>query len=580
MRPARLVPMLLVLTALALPVSAAADHGSADEASPNMLHVANLPPPPEFLNCNRGSSACFNSDLAFWESGAVRGRYDLLAQGNYEGFRLVDIRDPENPRQISVVECRSNQGDLSFHQADDRLLLIQSVEEPTTTDECSTAIETGDAPGTNPITGRPGTFRVPGFEGLRIFDVTNPEAPVFIKGVPTACGSHTHTTIVDQRNQRAIVYVSSYPTGARVTPQQGLGFGGPTCVPPHARISIVEIPDKNPAAAQVLKEQPLHADTAPFRGTLASGGTGAIGCHDITAFYETQAVPTARQSFKRKPEVAGGACLEEGQLWDISDPANPTTLTTHSHIRNPFITSQIGLFHTASFTWDGQIVLFTDEFNGGGQAFPFIPVPNGCKGPQDTRGNVWFYRNVPPGTQPVPLQGRFIFPRPQPEPEACTMHNGNVVPTTLAYLGVSSAYQGGTSVYDFSGVLGMAPILNLDQFHGVPPAGLPPAPPLAGREVAFFDAKNDPPPPTGIDDVWSSYWHNDYIYASSGLPGAGPGRTGNRGLDVYKIVLPQGAQTPDITHRPGPDARQFTARKFRYQNPQTQDTFQCVGCGR
>ena len=567
----RLLVAVAAVIALSLPLTASADHGNADDASPNMLHVANLPPPPEFVNCNRGSTSCNNSDLAFYDSGSVRGGpYDLLAQGNYEGFRLVNIRDPENPVQLSVVECRSNQGDVSFYQADDRLLLIQSVEEPTTTDKCATAIETGVAPGTHPITGLPGTFRVPGFEGLRIFDVTDPLNPVFIKGVPTSCGSHTHTTIPDQRNQRGIVYVSSYPTGARLTPQQGLGFGGPTCVPPHQRFSIVEIPDKNPAAARVLKEQPLHPDTLPFRGTLASGGTGAVGCHDITAFYENQAVPQGRQSTKREDgrQVAGGACLSEGQLWDISDPANPTTLTTHTHIRNPFIdrpTQPIagGLFHTASFTWDGNVVLFTDEWQGGGA--------HGCDGPQDHRGNVWFYKNVPPGTPMAPLYGRYILPRPQPPVDICTMHNGNVVPTNNAYVGVSSAYHGGTSVFDFSGVTQLQPVPQ-------PLTGTETVP-TVGREVAYFDAKNGPPAPVGEDNVWSSYWHNDYIYASSGLPTAT--RPGNRGLDVYRILLPQGQKVPQVGDAPDPaTSQQFRARKFRYTNPQTQDTFQCVGCGR
>jgi hypothetical protein len=128
----------LALAVLAFPLSAPADHGNADEASPNMLHVANLPTPPQFLACDRvippSPVVCFNSDLAFWESGAVRGGpYDLLAQGNYEGFRLVNIHDPENPVELSVVECRSNQGDVSFYQARNRLLLIQSIEEPVTT---------------------------------------------------------------------------------------------------------------------------------------------------------------------------------------------------------------------------------------------------------------------------------------------------------------------------------------------------------------------------------------------------------------------------------------------------------------
>ena len=574
---------LFALGVLAFPLAASADHGSADEASPNMLHVANLPPPPEFVNCNRGSTSCFNSDLAFWQAGAVRSRFhDLAAQGNYEGFRLIDIKDPENPVQVSVVECRSNQGDLSFYQANERLLLIQSIEEPVTTAECDTAVETGVAPGTHPITGRPGNFRVPGFEGLRIFDVTIPEAPRLIAAVATSCGSHTHTTIPDQRNQRAIGYVSSYPTGARLRPLEGLDFGGPTCVPPHRRISIVEIPDKAPETAHVLKEQPLHEDTLPWRGLLSQGGTGAVGCHDITVLYENQAVPQARQSFNDDDadEVAGAACLSEGQLWDVSDPANPTTLTTHSHIRNPFIdrpTQPIvgGLFHTASFTWDGEVVLFTDEWQGGGG--------HGCDGPQDHRGNVWFYKNVPPGTEPVPLYGRYMIPRPQPPSDTCTLHNGNVIPTNEGYFGVSSAYQAGTSVFDFSGVTELEPVAQpLTGTESVP---------LAGREVAFFDAKNDPPPPTGIDDAWSSYWYNDYIFVSSGLPGAttAPGnfpRPGNRGFDVYLLLGQRGrlvdeAGNPTVTAEnvEGRNVRQYRARNFRYENPQTQDTFQALGHG-
>ncbi len=58
------------LAALAFPLAAAADHGSADEASPNMLHVANLPTPPEFLT-GPPNEARNNSDLAFYESYAA-----------------------------------------------------------------------------------------------------------------------------------------------------------------------------------------------------------------------------------------------------------------------------------------------------------------------------------------------------------------------------------------------------------------------------------------------------------------------------------------------------------------------------
>jgi hypothetical protein len=513
--------------------------------------VANLPTPAEFVTCNRGSGACFNSDLAFWDAGGVKGGYtNIVAQGNYEGFRLVDVSDAENPTNISVVECRTNQGDVSFYQARNRLLLIQSIEEQVSSPDCATATEQPVVPGTNPVTGVPSLFRLKGHEGLRIFDVTNPAAPEHIATVRTACGSHTHTTIRDDRNQRAIVYVSSYPSGVRVTRREDLATlpEQPNCIPDHNKISIVEIPDAAPETAHVLKEQMLDQDTVIWNAT-GNGGSQVRGCHDITVF-----------EFSASRKVAGAACLSEGQLWDVSDPANPTTNVPgrHTHIRNPFVTTSpappfTGLWHTASFSWDGEIVLFTDEWQGGGA--------HGCDGPQDTRGNTWFYDNVPPGA-PAPLRGRYILPRPQPANEVCTQHNGNVVPTNDGYFGVSSAYQAGTTVFDFSDV---------KSFPGITgPVDPATPPPTVATEVAFFDSLG--PDGRGLDDAWSMYWHNDYLYASSGIRFAL-----RRGLDIYKILLPDGQQTPEAGDTPSPDDRQFMARKFRYQNPQTQEVFQNLG---
>jgi hypothetical protein len=548
---------------------AIADHGNADDASRNMFHVANLPPAAEHQDCNRGSAACFNSDLAFYEGRRLRGGFrHILAQGNYEGFRLVNIRDPENPQQISAVECRTNQGDVSFYEARNRLLLIQSIEEQVSNPDCAAATEQPVVPGTNPVTGVPSTFRQKGHEGLRIFDVTDPRAPRHIATVRTACGSHTHTTIPDRRNRRAIVYVSSYPNGVRVTRREDLAVlpEQPNCIPDHNKISIVEIPDGNPEGARVLKEQPLDQDTVTWNAT-GNGGSPVRGCHDITVLLggrgdddnddDDDDDDNGNGNGGRLTNIAASACLSEGQLWDVSDPANPTTNVPgrHTHIRNPFVTTSpappfTGLWHTASFTWDGRVVLFTDEWQGGGA--------HGCDGPQDTRGNVWFYDNVPPG-QHSPLRGRFILPRPQPASETCTMHNGNVVTTNRAYIGVSSAYQAGTSVFDFSGHFG---------FPETTPSP-PTPPPTTATEVAFFDAKNDPPPPVGIDDAWSTYWHNDYIYASSGLRSAT--RPGNRGLDVYKILLARGERTPQAGSMPPPNGRQFRARDISgVDNPQTQ----------
>ncbi|HVM11486.1 MAG TPA: hypothetical protein VM638_03285 [Actinomycetota bacterium] len=557
-------------------------HGNADLASPNMFHTANVPNP-----------GVTNSDLAFWSEGGVRGPHQhLAAAGNYNGFRLFDIKDPDNPVLVSDVRCRGPQNDVSFYKAGNRLLLIQSIDRPQTTEECATSADTPVAAGVPaceptpefPEPDCPPGARIlaqPGFEGLRIFDVSRPETPVHIASVPTACGSHTHTTIPDQDDQRAIIYVSSYPTGSSPTPSTAQDFGGPRCTIPHARISIVEIEDDAPEEARVLKEQFLHADTMPFLGTAGSGGTGAIGCHDITAYYEDQKQqPSGTQAsqVKQNPRrVAGAACLEEGQIWDITQPENPTTLGPHTHIRNPFITSGIpgsfkGLFHTASFSWDGEVLLFTDEWAGGGG--------HGCDGPQDTRGNVWFYKSVPPGTPDAPLYGRFITPRAQPAQEACTMHNGNVIPTNDGYFGVSSAYEAGTSVFDFTGVQNRPTI-----FLGPPAPGTPgdpaPAPPIVAREIAFFDAQGVDG--RGRDDVWSSYWYNDRIYANGGL--GRPHNPGGRGFDVYKLLTKNG-RLVDANGNPtfgagdnasDPRVKEYMARKQPYSNPQTQDTNQKVG---
>ena len=558
------IPMLVALGALVGPATAGAEHGTNPaDMSPNMFHEANrLPTPP--------TGPTTQSDLAFWQGGSERARnQDLAAAGNYNGFRLFNVNDPANPVEVANIRCRGPQNDVSFYEANNRLLLIQSVDRPQTNDgmqdQCRTSQDT-PVSGNNPSP--PFTRFVFGFEGLRIWDITRPQAPRLIAAVPTACGSHTHTTIPDKDNQRAIIYVSSYPIGASVSPEPAVGDVGPRCTQPHAKISIVEIPDREPEAARVLREQPLDADTKPFRGTLGSGGTGAVGCHDITTLTEASQGPESDPRPRR--ETAAAACLEEGQLWDISDPANPTTTgARHSHIYNPFITPANpgagGLFHTASWTWDGEVILFTDEWQGGGA--------HGCDGPQDTRGNVWFYKAVPPGTPNVPVYGRYMMPRAQPQNEVCTLHNGNVIPTNKGYFGVSSSYEGGTSVFDFSTVTENQPIAS-------PGFGQPftTQPPIAAREVAYADMQNGDG--RGRDDTWSSYWWNDHIWVNTGLERGRPDDPNRRrGFDVFKILLPEGKDLGDAIEPGDTFTQQFRARKQRYLNPQTQEVFQGTGFG-
>lgn len=324
-----------------------------------------------------------NSDLAFWG--------DRAFVGNYIGFRIFDISSPANPRLLADFPCNGAQGDISVWGN----LLFTSIDRPQTTDAC-TGVNTPGFP-----------VQVPGFEGIRIFDVSNPSAPVFIKGVATDCGSHTHTLVPDPANNRLLLYVSSYPAS----------FLGPTpfgtnCSVPHSKISVVEVPLNNPSAASVIS-QPAFALT-PF---FANGGRG---CHDITVFLPLN--------------LAAASCLGEAQIWDISDVENPVALATFD---NP----NVQIWHNAAFTWDGKYVAFGDEFGGGG-AF-------GCKSTDPTtRGAIWFYNVMTPGA-PL-LAGHFKIPRFQEVSQFCTAHNFNIIPRSGRYILVSAWYMGGTSVADFT----------------------------------------------------------------------------------------------------------------------------------
>jgi hypothetical protein len=494
----------LVTGGLAFAGAATGNHGNADDASRNMIHVAQVP------------KAGVNSDLAFWGN--------LAAAGSFSGFRLLDISKPAKPVTLSTVTCNGPQGDVSFYQAKERLLVIVSVDNPQTS--------TGPPPGGKDCT----SSNVPvgvGFEGLRIWDVTNPFVPKFVTSVQTDCGSHTHTTIPDDNNQRGIVYVSSYPT----QPGPQCGDPNPENGLPHGEISIVAIPDDAPEDAHVLKKQPLHVDTLPSQGGEAIAG--AVGCHDITAFTDPKVM------------MAAAACLTEGQYWDISDPANPCTMdpTCHTHIRN----EEFEIWHSSAFTWDATVALFGDEHGGG--------LGHGCDSQAETFGNIWFYKVVPPGTPEAPLYGRYMIPRPQPASDVCTLHNFNVIPINdnEKYIGVSSAYEGGSTVFDFTG-LKTAP---------QPFLGLPEFAPLVATEIGHYDAQLPQ-----RADTWSTYWYNDFIYANDGLPGTHPHRTDGRGFDVFKLLVKPVPLCADAVKCGG---KQFTARSFHHMNPQTQEDFETLG---
>jgi hypothetical protein len=167
--------------------------------------------------------------------------------------------------------------------------------------------------------------------------------------------------------------------------------------------------------------------------------------------------------------------------------------------------------HSASWSWDGEVLIFGHEPGGGTQAR--------CQATSALVDRTLFFYDHE-GNQ----LGTFAHPRPQSALENCTWHNYNVVPTNRGRILVTGNYQMGISVLDFTN-------------------------PAAVREIAWADPAPlvDPDPPVGIEQggLWSAYWYDGYIYASDMT----------RGLTIWELK----------------DRAVSGAKKLRHLNPQTQE---------
>lgn len=377
-------------------------------------------------NLAKAEGTTTQSDLAF------DGK--LAYAGNYQGFRVIDISDPKAPLTVSDFRCNGAQSDVSVYGG----LLFQSVDSPQNHGGC-------DSTSSGITAATPGMF-----EGVRIFDISDPANPVHLTSVATDCGSHTHTLLPDPDNDRAIVYVSSYPLGGAAL--------GPNCQSQqtgdgHSRISIINVPLADPEAATV---SPYMLDDGTEWATYLNAFTFRA-CHDISVFAEL--------------DLAAAACMTEGQLWDISDPLHPVFKWRYD---NPVVKPEnVDLFHSATFSWDGKVVAFGDESGGGGAAR--------CVDPDDDQGRIWFV-----DTDDATELTSFKIPR-SVEETRCTMHNFNFIPLRDGRkVLVSSAYSGGTTAVDVDKLLAGASEAEAEigyaQLHGA--------------------------------DTWSSYWYNGHIYAN------------------------------------------------------------------
>jgi hypothetical protein len=482
MRP-RLLLAAAVLTC-AFGVSAASALAVHD-GDPDSLAMTKL------FNSQNATNA-INSDLAFWG--------DRAYAGNYNSFRIFDISNPASPLLLSDFPCDGPQQDPIVWQ---NKLLFTAVDSVMEAPECGSARVPLDPPG---------QFEQRGWEGVRIFDVSDPTAPRFIKGVYTDCGAHT-ITMYPKNPAQLMIYVSSYPLRS-----------GPTCgpntgdTPLHEKISVIRVPVHNPRAAKVVAQPKISYPGDPdnrfdpqehdFPAADAFGNpfNDLTACHDIGVFVELR--------------LAAAACAEQAQLWRIKPNGIPDTehplwvfddSTDTDGPGNPDVA--VDFWHSATFSWDGKVVNFIDESFGSG--CPTVTNIRG-QGPSDT--GAMFFLDTRTGAK----YSHFKLPRPSPD-AYCSAHLGNVVRTADRYLLVNAWYEAGVDVIDFTD-------------------------PRNPTEVAFWDV---------FADNWSAYWYEGpalpgdtlTIYGTDGVEDPLTGE----GFQVFSAAI-------DVDEEPLP-----------YLNPQTQE---------
>lgn len=396
-----------------------------------------------------------NTDMAFFD--------DVMIAGSYHGFNIYDISNPASPQLKSSVVCPGGQGDVSVVGD----LLIMSVEQTRGRLDCG-------------LEGVAEAVSAERFRGLRIFDISDLSLPRQVGAVQTCRGSHTHS-VVNVDDERIIVYNSGTSRVRDDEELSGCSDESPWRDEKTAlfRIDVIEIPIARPHDAQIIKSPAVFADpeTGFLAGLWERGDHGprtqttneTNHCHDITVFPSLN--------------IAAGACSGNGILFDITDPTNPQRI-------DEVVDPGFAYWHSATFSNDGQKVLYTDEWGGGTR-------PR-CRASDPLTWGANAIYDIVDGE--LVFGGYFKMPAPQGEKENCVAHNGSLIPVPGRDIMAQAWYQGGLSVFDFTDS-------------------------SAAIEIAFFDRGPIDEKHLVTGGYWSTYWYAGHIFGTEIV----------RGIDVFAL---------------------------------------------
>jgi hypothetical protein len=445
-----------------------------------------------------------NSDFAFWGDHAFLGYYtgDTGVPAGTPprgGFRIFDVSDPGSPKLIRDVKCDGLQNDPIVWDSDGNGvadLMMLAVDRTMTGPAC------GAPRSMNPD----GTARhddPTGWEGVRIFEMSdNPKRPFRaieqVASVYTDCGAHTITLwpeFAHEDEGKLLVYVSSYPlrpgptcgdTEYQNTQNPYDGDPGSPDNPLHGVIQVIEVPLDNPAASREIAQPEVSYPGDPD-GKIEwceRGGSlcppafepAAVACHDIAVHVEHR--------------IAGAACADQGQVWEIDEDGIPMTddpmLVGDDEVTggdNAQIPGAVDFFHSVMFDNGGEVVNWVDESFGSGcpTMTEYEPRPWNPEGGTHKTGRMFF----------TDMEGNFLSEfhvgdvRPDPgETEYCSAHMGMTVTGIKRDLLVNAWYTGGVDVIDFTK-------------------------PTRLKEIAYYDPQQD-------SGTWSAYPYTGPLFKKGG----------------------------------------------------------------
>jgi len=472
----------------------------AGQAAWNLRVVSSTPPTEKSLGLNAqgqpihwgdpDSRIPTHSDLAFF------GKYAI--EGNYNGFEIWDISNPAKPVIAQTYNCPASQNDVSIFKN----VLVMSSESNISRSDCG-------------FGGVPDPVSKDRVRGVRLFDISNLQAPKLITSVQTCRGSHTHTVVTQPGdNDNFYIYISG-TAGVRSADElpgcaDSTGPDDPNGA--RFRLEVIKVPLKAPQTAAIvssprifnaLPPKPANPERdaidAASRGNRG-GGAGAPGAAAAPGAGGAPGAPAGRGRGNQGPPtgpnqchditvypeigLAGGACAGLGLLLDIHDAAHPERIDYVADANMSF-------WHSATFSNDGSKILFSDEWGGGGQ--PRCRVTDKMEWGADALFTI--------ENKKMKFHTYYKMPAPQTEQENCVAHNGSLIPIPGRTVMVQAWYQGGVSIFDWS-----------DVDHP--------------KEIAFFD--RGPANGERLFDAgfWSAYWYNGVIVGSEIA----------RGLDIFELV--------------------------------------------